>query len=155
VDWDYHHGDGTQKIFLDDPNVLTVSLHAGMQFCDRDESSDVLFSNAGDDDYDDDDDDEDDDYDPTPKTKTKTKTNSNSTTSKRKGGSLSPSPSSSSSDENEGSCADGEYLPSPSRQLACCYPGTIHMCADNHGVGDGEGYNINIPWPNTAVGDAE
>jgi hypothetical protein len=132
--------------------VLTISLHAGMQFCDRDESSDVLFSNAGDDDYDDGDDDDDDDYDPAPKTKTKTKTPS--TTSKRTG-SLSPSASSSSSDENEGKYADSEYRPLPSRQLACCYPGTIHMCADNHGIGAGEGYNINIPWPNTAVGDAE
>jgi acetoin utilization deacetylase AcuC-like enzyme len=27
VDWDVHHGDGTQAIFLDDPTVLTVSLH--------------------------------------------------------------------------------------------------------------------------------
>ena len=27
VDWDVHHGDGTQAIFLDDPSVLTVSMH--------------------------------------------------------------------------------------------------------------------------------
>mmetsp|Transcript_18345 Transcript_18345/g.43894 ORF Transcript_18345/g.43894 Transcript_18345/m.43894 type:complete len:261 (+) Transcript_18345:1-783(+) len=27
VDWDVHHGDGTQKIFIDDPRVLFVSLH--------------------------------------------------------------------------------------------------------------------------------
>ncbi|MCG2624815.1 class II histone deacetylase [Arthrobacter sp. I2-34] len=27
VDWDVHHGNGTQKIFWEDPNVLTVSLH--------------------------------------------------------------------------------------------------------------------------------
>ena len=26
-DWDVHHGDGTQEIFYDDPNVLYVSLH--------------------------------------------------------------------------------------------------------------------------------
>lgn len=28
LDIDYHHGDGTQKIFYNDNNVLTVSLHA-------------------------------------------------------------------------------------------------------------------------------
>lgn len=27
VDWDVHHGNGTQAIFYDDPSVLTVSLH--------------------------------------------------------------------------------------------------------------------------------
>ena len=27
VDWDVHHGNGTEEIFLDDPAVLTVSLH--------------------------------------------------------------------------------------------------------------------------------
>ena len=27
VDWDVHHGNGTQVAFYDDPNVLTVSLH--------------------------------------------------------------------------------------------------------------------------------
>ena len=27
VDWDVHHGNGTQAAFYDDPNVLTVSLH--------------------------------------------------------------------------------------------------------------------------------
>ena len=27
VDWDVHHGNGTQAIFYDDPNVLTISLH--------------------------------------------------------------------------------------------------------------------------------
>ena len=27
VDWDVHHGDGTQAIFLDDQSVLTVSMH--------------------------------------------------------------------------------------------------------------------------------
>lgn len=27
VDWDVHHGNGTESIFLDDPNVLTISLH--------------------------------------------------------------------------------------------------------------------------------
>jgi acetoin utilization deacetylase AcuC-like enzyme len=27
VDWDAHHGNGTQQIFYDDPDVLTVSIH--------------------------------------------------------------------------------------------------------------------------------
>jgi acetoin utilization deacetylase AcuC-like enzyme len=27
VDWDYHHGDGTQTVFYEDPSVLTISLH--------------------------------------------------------------------------------------------------------------------------------
>ena len=28
LDMDYHHGNGTQSIFYEDPNVFTVSLHA-------------------------------------------------------------------------------------------------------------------------------
>ena len=27
IDWDVHHGNGTEAIFLDDPSVLTISLH--------------------------------------------------------------------------------------------------------------------------------
>lgn len=27
VDWDVHHGNGTQDVFYDDPSVLTVSMH--------------------------------------------------------------------------------------------------------------------------------
>ncbi len=27
VDWDAHHGNGTQEIFYDDPDVLTISIH--------------------------------------------------------------------------------------------------------------------------------
>jgi acetoin utilization deacetylase AcuC-like enzyme len=27
VDWDVHHGNGTQELFYDDPRVLTISLH--------------------------------------------------------------------------------------------------------------------------------
>lgn len=26
-DWDIHHGDGTQKIFYDDPDILFISIH--------------------------------------------------------------------------------------------------------------------------------
>jgi acetoin utilization deacetylase AcuC-like enzyme len=29
VDWDVHHGNGTQAIFWDDPTVLFVSIHQG------------------------------------------------------------------------------------------------------------------------------
>jgi acetoin utilization deacetylase AcuC-like enzyme len=32
VDWDVHHGNGTQDAFLDDPAVLTVSLHQDRLF---------------------------------------------------------------------------------------------------------------------------
>lgn len=32
VDWDVHHGNGTQAIFLDDPGVLFVSLHQHPHF---------------------------------------------------------------------------------------------------------------------------
>lgn len=31
VDWDYHHGDGQQKLFYDDPTILTISLHVAME----------------------------------------------------------------------------------------------------------------------------
>jgi acetoin utilization deacetylase AcuC-like enzyme len=27
VDWDVHHGNGTEEVFFDDPSVLTISLH--------------------------------------------------------------------------------------------------------------------------------
>ena len=27
IDWDVHHGNGTESIFIDDPSVLTISLH--------------------------------------------------------------------------------------------------------------------------------
>jgi len=32
VDWDVHHGNGTETIFYDDPSVLTVSLHQDRLF---------------------------------------------------------------------------------------------------------------------------
>lgn len=28
IDWDVHHGNGTEEIFIDDPSVYTISLHA-------------------------------------------------------------------------------------------------------------------------------
>ena len=27
IDWDVHHGNGTEEIFIEDPSVLYVSLH--------------------------------------------------------------------------------------------------------------------------------
>jgi len=36
IDWDVHHGNGTEDIFLDDPSVLTISLHQdGLYPADR------------------------------------------------------------------------------------------------------------------------
>ena len=32
IDWDVHHGNGTESIFIDDPNVLTISLHQNNLF---------------------------------------------------------------------------------------------------------------------------
>jgi len=32
VDWDVHHGNGTEAIFYDDPSVLTISLHQDRLF---------------------------------------------------------------------------------------------------------------------------
>ena len=32
IDWDYHHGDGTQEIFYKDPTVLTISIHVSLSF---------------------------------------------------------------------------------------------------------------------------
>ncbi len=32
VDWDVHHGNGVQKIFWDDPAVLTISIHQELTF---------------------------------------------------------------------------------------------------------------------------
>lgn len=32
VDWDVHHGNGTEAIFLDDPSVLTISIHQNNLF---------------------------------------------------------------------------------------------------------------------------
>ncbi len=32
VDWDVHHGNGTQAAFYNDPRVLTISLHQDNNF---------------------------------------------------------------------------------------------------------------------------
>lgn len=69
IDWDIHHGNGTQKVFYNDPRVLYISLHRYEQ---------------------------------------------------------------------------GKY-----------YPGTTEGAADKVGAGEGEGFNVNVPWPTGGVGDAD
>ena len=32
IDWDVHHGNGTEAIFYDDPNVLTISIHQNRNY---------------------------------------------------------------------------------------------------------------------------
>lgn len=34
VDWDVHHGNGTQKMFWEDPRVLVFSVHRYIYTCD-------------------------------------------------------------------------------------------------------------------------
>ena len=41
VDWDVHHGNGTQSIFWDDPDVLYVSTHQSPLFPGTGEASEV------------------------------------------------------------------------------------------------------------------
>lgn len=48
VDWDVHHGNGTQDIFYDDPDVLLVSLHQDNLFpIDWGKATDTGGTNAG------------------------------------------------------------------------------------------------------------
>lgn len=42
VDWDYHHGDGQQKLFYKDPTVLTISLHVAIETT-KDGDEDIAF----------------------------------------------------------------------------------------------------------------
>ncbi len=47
LDWDVHHGNGTEEIFLEDPSVLTISLHQdGLYPADRGQL-DVRGTGAG------------------------------------------------------------------------------------------------------------
>ena len=41
VDWDVHHGNGTQAIFWDDPSVLYVSTHQSPLFSGTGAASEV------------------------------------------------------------------------------------------------------------------
>nr|WP_298372386.1 class II histone deacetylase [uncultured Halomonas sp.] len=36
IDWDVHHGNGTQEIFWSDPSVLTMSIHQDYYFLEKD-----------------------------------------------------------------------------------------------------------------------
>ncbi len=47
VDWDVHHGNGTQAAFYDDPTVLTISLHQTNCFPPRSGSTDDNGEGAG------------------------------------------------------------------------------------------------------------
>ena len=54
VDLDVHQGNGTARIFRDDPSVFTLSLHGQKNFPFRKEASDLdvdLPDGCGDDDY--------------------------------------------------------------------------------------------------------
>ncbi len=47
VDWDAHHGNGTQAAFYDDPDVLTISLHQADCFPPRSGEVDERGAGAG------------------------------------------------------------------------------------------------------------
>jgi acetoin utilization deacetylase AcuC-like enzyme len=47
VDWDVHHGNGTQQAFYEDPNVLTISIHQDRLFPTRSGGIDEIGSGAG------------------------------------------------------------------------------------------------------------
>ena len=51
VDWDVHHGNGTQNIFLHDPNVLYISIHRfddGEFFpCSQDANMNIVGAGSG------------------------------------------------------------------------------------------------------------
>lgn len=47
IDWDVHHGNGTQSIYYDDPHTLTISLHQDRCFPPGYSGADDLGSGAG------------------------------------------------------------------------------------------------------------
>jgi acetoin utilization deacetylase AcuC-like enzyme len=47
VDWDVHHGNGTQWIFYDDPRVLTLSLHQDRWYPQESGGVDEIGTGAG------------------------------------------------------------------------------------------------------------
>lgn len=47
VDWDVHHGNGTESIYYDDPNVLCVSIHQELNFPPDQGFSKDIGSGAG------------------------------------------------------------------------------------------------------------
>ena len=47
VDWDVHHGNGTEAVFIDDPDVLTISLHQERNYPVDTGDADVRGEGAG------------------------------------------------------------------------------------------------------------
>jgi acetoin utilization deacetylase AcuC-like enzyme len=47
VDWDVHHGNGTQSMFYDDPDVLTISIHQDNVFPPNSGALDEVGEGAG------------------------------------------------------------------------------------------------------------
>lgn len=47
IDWDVHHGNGTEAIFIDRPDVLTISLHQDRNYPLDSGSADVTGEGAG------------------------------------------------------------------------------------------------------------
>jgi acetoin utilization deacetylase AcuC-like enzyme len=47
VDWDVHHGNGTEAIFIEDPDVLTISLHQEHNYPTDTGDADVIGDGAG------------------------------------------------------------------------------------------------------------
>ena len=47
VDFDVHHGNGTQAIFYSDPNVLTISIHTFVQKMTAEADERVFYPSAG------------------------------------------------------------------------------------------------------------
>ena len=47
LDWDVHHGNGTEAIFINDPDVLTISLHQEHNYPVDTGDADVIGEDAG------------------------------------------------------------------------------------------------------------
>ena len=47
VDWDVHHGNGTEAAFIDDPSVLTISLHQNQLYPLETGQAEVVGTGAG------------------------------------------------------------------------------------------------------------
>ena len=159
VDWDYHHGDGTQKLFINDSSILTISVHAGMEFVDRDDidniDDDAIENNRNGDgiesfDRDDIADIADD--------ATENNRNGDGTESFDRDDIADIEDMDDMDDDAIENNRNGDGIESPSsrnineeRYLEMVYPGTSDMCQGKYGKNQGKGYNINVPWPHTMV----
>jgi acetoin utilization deacetylase AcuC-like enzyme len=47
VDWDVHHGNGTQQAFYEDPSVLTISIHQDRLFPSNSGGVEEIGAGAG------------------------------------------------------------------------------------------------------------